>query len=193
MSDRLIHTIDLVAEDPVVKAIINSENERQHACKDWLIQQTEDYVSIKDNFTVCIAGGWFGLLAHKLRQKYNDRITKLISFDRDKTCITVGKMLYPDSKIKFKWDTVQNFDPSKFDVIISTSCEHFSDKELNNFLSKRKTNTIVVLQNNNYFALPEHKNCKNNLNEFADSLDLHVIDSMELKTEAYSRYMVIAR
>ena len=77
--------------------------------------------------------------------------------------------------------------------IISTSCEHFSDKELNNFLSKRKTNTIVVLQNNNYFALPEHKNCKNNLNEFANSLDLHIIDSMELKTDAYTRYMIVGR
>ena len=50
MSDRLINIIDHITQDPVVKAIINSENSRQHACKDWLIEHTENYIGLKDNF-----------------------------------------------------------------------------------------------------------------------------------------------
>jgi len=191
MSDRLINVIDHFANDSLVKAIINSENARQHVCKDWLVEQTEDFISINDEFSVCIAGGWFGLLAHKLRQKYGDRIKKLVSFDRDKTCTKVGKMLYPDSKITFEWQSVENYDPKKFDVIISTSCEHFSDKVINSFLAKKQTNAVVVLQNNNYFALSEHTNCKNSLQEFADSINIDIIDKMQMHTEAYTRYMII--
>lgn len=193
MSDRLINTIDRFAQDPVVKAIINSENSRQHACKDWLIEQTENYIGLKDQFSVCVAGGWFGLMAHKLRQHYSDRITKLVSFDRNKQCMEIGHMLYPNSKIKFEWQTVENFDPVEFDVIVSTSCEHFSDKVLNNFLSRKQTNAVVVLQNNNYFALPEHTNCKHSLEEFADSIDLMIMDQQQLETEYYTRYMIVGR
>jgi len=193
MSDRLINTIDHFAQDPVVKAIINSENSRQHACKDWLVAQTENYIGLKDEFSVCVAGGWFGLMAHKLREHYGNKITKLVSFDRNKQCMEIGHMLYPDSHIQFEWQTVENFNPNKFDVIVSTSCEHFSDQVLNNFLSRKQTNTVVVLQNNNYFALPEHTNCKHSLEEFADSLDLTIMEQQQLTTEYYTRYMIVGR
>lgn len=193
MSDRLIQVIDDVTDDGLVKAIINSENSRQHACKDWLVDHTENYIGLKEKFSVCIAGGWFGLLAHKMRQKYQDRITKLVSFDRDKTCQKVGKMLYPNSNIKFEWQTVENFDPIDFDVIISTSCEHFSDKVLNKFLSKKQINAVVILQSNNYFSLPAHVNCKLNIDDFIQSVDLKIIDQQELQTDAYTRYMIVGR
>jgi len=193
MSDRLINTIDYFANDPLVKAIINSENARQHACKDWLIEHTENYIGLKDQFSVCVAGGWFGLMAHKLREHYGDRITKLTSFDRNKQCMEIGAMLYPDSDIQFEWQTVENFNPSKFDVIVSTSCEHFSDKVLNNFVARKQTNAVVVLQNNNYFALPEHTNCKHSLEEFADSLDLKIIEQLQMHTNSYTRYMIVGR
>ena len=193
MSDRLINIIDHITQDPVVKAIINSENDRQHACKDWLVAQTENYIGLKDEFSVCVAGGWFGLMAHKLREHYGDRITKLVSFDRNKQCMEIGHMLYPNSKIKFEWQTVENFNPFEFDVIVSTSCEHFSDQVLNDFVSRKQTNTVVVLQNNNYFALPEHTNCKHSLEEFADSLDLTIMEQQQLTTEYYTRYMIVGR
>jgi len=193
MSDRLINTIDYFTNDPLVKAIINSENARQHACKDWLIEHTENYIGLKDQFSVCVGGGWFGLMAHKLREHYGDRITKLTSFDRNKQCMEIGAMLYPDSDIQFEWQTVENFNPSKFDVIVSTSCEHFSDKVLNNFVARKQTNAVVVLQNNNYFALPEHTNCKHSLEEFADSLDLKIIEQLQMHTNSYTRYMIVGR
>lgn len=191
MSERLLQTINHFAQDPLVKDIINSENDRQHACKNWLVEKTENYISIKDNFSVCIAGGWFGLLAYKLRSKYKDRINDLVSFDRDKTCQKVGKKLYPSSNIKFEWQSVENFNPNRFDIICSTSCEHFSDATINAFLSKRKHNAVIVLQSNNYFAIKEHSNCKHSLQEFADSINIDIIDKMQMHTEAYTRYMII--
>ena len=105
----------------------------------------------------------------------------------------IGDMLYPDSCIKFEWQSVENFNPAEFDVIVSTSCEHFSDQVLNNFVARKQINAVVVLQNNNYFELAEHKNCKNNLQEFSNSVDLQIIDSMELETDAYTRYMIVGR
>ena len=193
MSDRLLNVIDYFTTDSVTKSIINSENARQHACKNWLVEQTEDFIGIKDNFSVCVAGGWFGLMAHKLREHYGNRITKLVSFDRNKQCMEIGAMLYPNSHIQFEWQTVENFNPLKFDVIVSTSCEHFSDKVINSFLAKKQTNAVAVLQNNNYFALPEHTNCKNSLQEFSDSLNLTIMDQQQLETEYYTRYMIVGR
>lgn len=193
MSDRLLNVIDYFTTDSVTKAIINSENIRQHACKNWLVEQTENFIGIKDNFSVCVAGGWFGLMAHKLRKHYGDRITKLVSFDRNKQCMEVGAMLYPDSHIQFEWQTVENFNPGEFDVIISTSCEHFTDNALNSFLAKKYYNTIVVLQSNNYFSRLDHINCKNNIQEFVNCVNLKIIDQQELQTDAYTRYMIVGR
>ena len=45
MSDHILNAINNFTTDSVVKSIINSENPRQHACKDWLIEQTENYVA----------------------------------------------------------------------------------------------------------------------------------------------------
>jgi len=193
MSDHILNAINNFTTDSVVKSIINSENTRQHACKDWLIEQTENYVALKDKFSVCVAGGWFGLMAHKLRQKYRQRITKLTSFDRDKQCSDIGSQMYAGNKIDFEWQSIENYNPVEFDVIVSTSCEHFSNKALNDFLSRRKNNSIVVLQNNNYFAVKEHINCKHNLQEFADSVDINIVDQMQLDTDAYTRYMIVGR
>ena len=57
MSDHLLKIIDNITNDTTVKSIINSENSNQHICKDWLVEQTENYISIKNNFSLCIAGG----------------------------------------------------------------------------------------------------------------------------------------
>ena len=193
MSDNLLNVIENITTDGVVKSIINSENARQHACKDWLVEQTEDYIGLKEKFTVCIAAGWYGLLAYKLRQKYASRITKLTSFDRDKQCSNIGHQMYPNNKIDFEWNTIENFNPNKYDVIVSTSCEHVSDKTINEFISRKQPNTVVVLQSNNYFSRSDHLNCKNSLDEFADSINLKIIDQQELPTDAYTRYMIVGR
>ena len=193
MSDHILNAINNFTTDSVVKSIINSENTRQHACKDWLIEQTEDYIGIKDQFSVCVAAGWYGLLAHKLRQKYGQRITKLTSFDRDKQCSDIGSQMYPGNKINFEWQSIENYNPIKYDVIISTSCEHVSDATMNKFLSRKQLNTVVVLQSNNYFSRPEHVNCKHSLDEFADSVNLKIINKQELHTDAYTRYMIVGR
>jgi len=193
MSDHLLQVIDNITKDQTVKSIINSENSRQHACKDWLINQTENYIGIKENFSICIAGGWYGLMAHKLRKKYGTRITKLSSFDRDKQCIMIGELMYPESDINFEWQSIQNYNPINYDVIVSTSCEHFSDKDLNSFLSKKQLNSVVILQSNNYNSISDHVNCKNSLQEFADAVNLTILDQQQLQTEAYTRYMIVAR
>ena len=193
MSDTLLQIIDNITNDQTVKSIINSENSRQHACKDWLIDQTENYIGIKENFSICIAGGWYGLMAHKFRKKYGTRITKLSSFDRDKQCIMIGEQMYPESDINFEWQSIQNYNPINYDVIVSTSCEHFSDTDLNNFLSKKKLNAVVILQSNNYNSISDHVNCKKSLQEFADAVNLTILDQQQLDTEAYTRYMIVAR
>ncbi len=193
MSDNLLSIIDSVTNDSLVKSIITSESARQHTCKDWLIEQTEDYVALKDEFSVCVAAGWFGLMAHKFRQKYQQRITALTSFDRDKQCKDIGKRMYPHSQIKHEWQTIENFNPVAFDVVVSTSCEHVSDKTINEFIARKQTNAVTILQSNNYFSVKEHINCKNSVEEFAQSIDLDILHQAELQTEAYTRYMVVGR
>ena len=73
--------------------------------------------------------------------------------------------------------------------MICTSCEHITDDDLNNFLSKVKEGSLVILQSNNY-NIPEHINYKDNVGEFEWGVDLNVQWRGELDMDKYTRYML---
>lgn len=183
-----LQTIDYITSDEKVKQIINSVNDNQIKSKTWLVEKLKDYLDMfSDSPRICVAAGWYGLTAHLLK-KYVDK--KIVSFDIDPECETIGKQLY--SGIKFITSDIQDFNPKEYDIIICTSCEHITDKVLNDFLNKRKTNTIVVLQSNNYYEIQDHINCKNTLQDFEKSVNLRILNSYEKQIEnKFNRYMII--
>ena len=179
---------DNVDDKETVLSIVQSLSFNQERCKDWLIEKSEPYLQALDDPKICVAAGWYGLLASKLRDFTDNEI---LSFDIDPKCKTIGKKLYSDDYgIIFKTKDINLFNPSSYQVVICTSCEHITDDELSNFLSKVKEGSVVILQSNNYFGLKEHINCKNNIGEFEWGVDLNIQWRGELDMDKYTRYML---
>ena len=184
----LLKVIGKVTDNKDVKSIVNSMNSNQTISKEWLIDNLKDRITMFDNPKICVAAGWYGNLADRLSEFTNE---KVVSFDIDPKCEKIGRVMYPN--VHFKTVDINNFHPGKYDVIICTSCEHFNDDILNDFLSKRnKEKCLVILQSNNYKELDEHVNCKSSLEEFEKSVRLRVLNSSEKRiNNKFNRYMVI--
>lgn len=191
----LLKLIGKISNNEDIKSIVNSVNSNQNMSKEWLVENmSERLESIVENPKVCVAAGWYGMLADKMRDFTNN---KVVSFDIDPKCAKYGKIMYP--KVSFKTADIKDFHAGQYDVLMCTSCEHISDETLNKFLRTRKEQSLVVLQSNNYFGLDEHINCKNSLKEFIDSLTyavpsakINILNSSEKRiNNKFDRYMVI--
>ena len=191
----LLKLIGKISNNEDIKSIVNSVNSNQNMSKEWLVENmSERLKSIVENPKVCVAAGWYGMLADKMRDFTNN---KVVSFDIDPKCAKYGKIMYP--KVSFKTADIKDFHAGQYDVLMCTSCEHISDETLNKFLRTRKEQSLVVLQSNNYFGLDEHINCKNSLKEFIDSLTyavpsakINILNSSEKRiNNKFDRYMVI--
>lgn len=187
--DRNLEVLDYLLREgrpDDARKVINSINDNQMKCKTWLVESLIEHLELFENPNILVAAGWFGLTGHLLHQKGYDKVTVI---DIDPKCKEIGKKLYPE--LKHKTQDINSINLEEYDFIICTSCEHITDDEINNFLSKRATASMVALQSNDYFKVPEHINCKDSLKEFQDSLSLNVIESKEKEMERYTRYMVI--
>ena len=192
---NILKAISKITDNADIKSIINSVNSNQIMSKEWLVDSISERLEfVIKNPKVCVAAGWYGMLADKMRDFTND---KVVSFDIDPKCAEYGKIMYPE--VSFKTADINDFHAGKYDVVICTSCEHISDTTLNKFLRTRKEQSLVVLQSNNYFGLKEHINCKNSLKEFTDSLSytvpsakINILNSSEKRiNDKFDRYMVI--
>lgn len=191
----LLKLIGRISNNEDIKSIVNSVNSNQNMSKEWLVDNISQRLDfVVENPRVCVAAGWYGMLADKMRDFTNN---KVVSFDVDPKCAQYGKIMYPE--VSFKTADINDFHAGQYDVIMCTSCEHVSDETLNKFLRTRKEQSLVVLQSNNYFGLEEHINCKNSLKEFIDSLTyavpsakINILNSSEKRiNDKFDRYMVI--
>jgi hypothetical protein len=170
-----------------IKTIINSINDNQVASKEWLLENCHEYFDMFQDAKIIIMAGWYGLLGDML---YNGKYaTDITICDMDPKCKLYGKKLYPH--LKYRTDRMSDVDASTYDEIICTACEHITDTELNEFLLKKKSGALVILQSNNYYGIDGHINCKNSLDEFKSSVNLTIIKTVELKLEKYTRFMII--
>ena len=185
-----LRTINKITNNKKIKSIINAVNDNQIKSKDWLIENLEPYISLLNNPKICVAAGWFCTLGEDLRKFTNN---KIISFDKDSSCKRIGKIFNKDLNIQFLTIDMENYNSNQFDVIICSSCEHISQKIINDFLYVRKKGSLVILQSNNYSKIEEHINCKNSLNEFINEYKFDkILYKGTLKLDTFERYMIIA-
>lgn len=109
----------------------------QIGSKLWLCSQVETLWP-KENLTVWVLGGWYGVLSHLLLTRERLQIDKIRSFDIDPNCEAYADALnehYVWQAWKFKAYTVDvnqlNFVDSIYSsqppqVVINTAVEHFS-------------------------------------------------------------------
>jgi len=185
--DTILKVIDRVTTDKQVKSIINSINDNQEKSKDWLIEKSIKYFTFFNKPKICIAAGWYGSLADKLKAHIDNGI---LSFDKDPQCKTIGRKLYKD--VTFATAEIEYFNFKTYDIVICTSCEHLEQKVIDDMLKRIKKGAMVILQSNNYFKIKDHINCHNSVIDFEKTLKLDkILYRGSLKLDKYDRYMVI--
>lgn len=174
----------------VIRDVINSVNDNQIKNKLWLIDKLKPYLNIYTDPKIMIAAGWHGLLAHLLDDR--DNIT---SFDIDDKCAQT--VLFDN--VNYKTNDIEKQDPKDADILICTSCEHITDDQVLTWIKRKKQDSLIVLQSNDYFQIEDHINCKLSLSQFSSSItkkakkkkiDLRVINSYELEMPRYTRFML---
>ena len=174
----------------VIRDVINSVNDNQIKNKLWLIEKLKPYLDMYTTPKITIAAGWHGLLAHLLDDKDN-----VVSFDIDDMC----KQTKLFDNVNYKTNDIIKQDPEDSDILICTSCEHVTDDQLLTWIKRRKENSLVILQSNDYFHIKDHINCKASLSQFSSSLikkakkkkiNIEITNSYELEFSNYTRFML---
>jgi hypothetical protein len=189
-------------------AIRNSENhysvlesfwKGQLQSKEWLIDNLKNILpATKTKYNVVIHGGWNGVLASLL---YNSEIPvdQITSVDIDEDCEDVANMINKRQEMNSQFRAITadmclyEYDID-VDIVINTSTEHLTREKYNSWFEKIPSNTLVVLQNNNYREIAEHINCHDTVDDFAKNSNLSNIlfkDTLELPL--YNRFLVIGR
>ena len=185
--DTILKVIDTVTTDKQVKSIINSINDNQEKSKNWLVEKSTEYFTFFDKPKICIAAGWYGSIANKLKKYFDNGV---LTFDKDPQCKAIGKKLYKD--VTFATAEIEYFNFKTYDIVICTSCEHLEQKVIDDMLKRIKKGALVILQSNNWFDYETHINCYNSVIDFEKTLNLDkILYRGTLKLEKYDRYMVI--
>lgn len=181
----------------------------QMESKRWLVNELEKIN--KPLGTVFLCAGWYGSLAAFLFESKLE-IEKIRSFDIDESCASIAET-FNRTKTMDSWkfkastlDILQMDYPTTYETfrsngtsltltempstIINTSCEHIYN--FSTWYDKIPVGTLIVLQTNDYFDLPEHVNCSIDLDDFARATPMQeVLYQGEIELSKYNRYMRI--
>jgi hypothetical protein len=189
-------------------AIRNSENhysvlesfwKGQLQSKEWLIENLIKFIPTgKTKVDVVIHGGWNGVLASLL---YNSKIPvdQITSVDVDENCEIVACMINKRQEMSNQFRAVTKdmclYEYNNIpDVVINTSTEHLSKDNYDTWFNNIPSQSLIVLQNNNYKEIPEHINCYDTVDNFAKNSNLTTIlfkDTLELPL--YNRFLIIGK
>lgn len=171
--------------------------------KNWLL----DIVSKVDIFkklslldstsmiTTLVVGGWVGMIPF-LASMRNIKIGRIINVDIDTSVHAASSMLnlpFDDTYINSAED-IRLIDLSKYlkPMVIDTIVEHF--EKHGDWIKSLPNGTVVVLQGNNMFDVPDHVNCHKSLEEFLSECGLNtILWSGELSLYKCTRYMAIGK
>lgn len=195
---------------------IDAFSKYQILSKKWLLDEVHRlyYSHFSDSSHIhgdtYVLGGWLGTLPYMMTNR-GMTFTRVISVDIDPSVASVAERLnanvgigrvvgvtanandlnYTDDSFPERADA--GFIPScgSADLIINTSCEHFTDYE--GWIEKVPKQIPVVLQSNNMFGIDGHVNCKATLREFLDDCGLDRVmyaNSLDLG-DKWQRHMII--
>jgi|TARA_B110000093_G_C12970197_1_gene411950 hypothetical protein len=177
--------------------------------KRWLVNELE-----KINMelgTVFICAGWYGSLATFLFES-DVRLDKIRSFDIDESCAGIAEtfnrlktmdgwkfkastldilgMDYPTTYTTYRSDGTGLELTEMPNTVINTSCEHIEN--FAEWYDKILAGTLIILQTNNFFEIPEHVNCSIDLDDFSRVTPMkEVLYQGQLELSKYTRYMRI--
>jgi hypothetical protein len=168
-------------------------NHKQVGCKIWARDSL--FESLGGNFNhIVVLGGWYGVLPAMFFDDSRFNIGMIESVDIDPEVAKVAETLNARAGERFRAVSQDmyglDYETSRPDLVINTSCEHIAD--LPAWLSLLPRGTQVLLQSNDYFSEPTHINCVPTLEAFKEQTALrHVAFAGALAMKKYTRFMVI--
>lgn len=178
-----------------IKDILNQFSSAQIRSKEWLVDELKPH--LRDEHTVLIIGGWYGLMAHMIAETGISK--KINDFELDEKCTWIHAKIKVHDNISTHYrNGLDIFSDRKHNakdrILICTACEHIDKEELDAALSMKHPNMIVALQSNNMYDIDSHINCHDSVDHFVSTLpDMEILYKGTLKIGKHERYMVIAR
>ena len=189
-TEHLHYWMQAIRQSPDPKRTLDAFWRGQLSSKEWLIENLQPLVNSPSR--IDIHGGWVGVLASMIFQsKIPARY--ICSVDIDPTCEPIATMMNKHEEIDGKFRAITGdmcTVPVSGNVIVNTSCEHITQEQYETWLARLPKDSIVVLQSNNY-DIPEHVRIAQTLEEFKKQSHLTELWSGMLKTQLYTRWMII--
>ena len=189
-TEHLHYWMQAIRQSPDPKRTLDAFWRGQMQSKEWLIENLLPLVNSPSR--IDIHGGWVGVLASMIFQsKIPARY--ICSVDIDPTCEPIATMMNKHEEIDGKFRAITGdmcTVPVSGNVIVNTSCEHITQEQYEIWLARLPKDSIVVLQSNNY-DIPEHVRIAQTLEEFKKQSHLTELWSGMLKTQLYTRWMII--
>ena len=157
----------------------------------WLIENLKPFV--QGPVTVDIHGGWNGVLASLLFQSRLD-ISHIRNVDIDPVCKEIAYTINKIEEMQGRFSVCTQdmcSVSSTANIVINTICEHITQQQYRSWLSKISSNSLLVLQSNNY-KISEHIRIANSLDNFIEQSEVNVRWAGELELPLYNRFMIIA-
>ena len=128
--------------------------------KKWLLECIPE-----DAHTICIFGGWYGILAQFIADKFPD--SYIVTTDLDPSTEDVFYQINTSDNIYHRiWDMRDGIPGSLCpDLVINTSSEHVTQEVYDAWWHSIPSGTKYIVQGNN-LENPEHVRLASNLEEF---------------------------
>jgi hypothetical protein len=189
-TEHLHFWMQAIRQSPDPKRTLDAFWRGQMQSKEWLIEHLRPLVNVPSR--IDIHGGWVGVLASMIFQS-EIPARYICSVDIDPTCEPIATMMNKHEEIDGKFRAITGdmcTVPVNGNVIVNTSCEHITQEQYEIWLARLPKHSIVVLQSNNY-NIPEHVRIAQTLEEFKKQSHLTELWAGMLKTQLYTRWMII--
>jgi len=190
--EHLHHWMRAIRDSEDHKRTLDAFWKGQIDSKLWLIENLRPFVNKPSS--IDIHGGWVGVLSSMLFQS-DIPITNINSIDIDPSCASVANTMNQIELEQGRFQFILNDmcdTNTNADIVINTSCEHITQEQYNLWISKVPTNSLLVLQSNNY-DIDEHIRISKSLDEFEKQSNVSILWKGSLKLPLYERYMIIGK
>lgn len=138
---------------------------------------------------IYIFGGWYGILAQMISQRFPE--SEIYSIDNDVECAKVYRKISVETNIYTITDCMSKYiyreSPS---IVINTSTEHVDQNIYDLWWDNVPVGTPFILQGNNFRDSPEHIRCSDSLDEFIEMSRVSHYETAQIIDVGFERYMV---
>lgn len=196
--ERFVQNFDDEVTDGLRREFAISVHPVQVASKLWLIDELGRHCDLSSSSPVML-GAWYGILPLIMNWRLSPPPRHMVCIDSDRTVCEAGARMIGSlyANIEYRCADAMKLDyealhTRHFPIVVNTICEHLADPA--EWLARIPARQLVVLQNNNYTACPDHISCVHTMEEFRRQCPLsEILFEGSLRFPELERFMMIGR